>query len=62
MVFLWFFQVFFIDTYYEYSKTKQIKSTTEKIIKNFNNNIEYLDIISYEDNVCIEIVKNENII
>ena len=62
MVFLWFFQVFFIDTYYEYSKTKQIKSTTEKIIKNFNNNVEYLDIISYEDNVCIEIVKNENII
>ena len=62
MVFLWFFQVFFIDTYYEYSKTKQIKNATEKIIKNYNNGTEYLDIVSYEENVCIEIVKNGSII
>lgn len=58
MLFLWFFQVVFIDSYYEYSKTKQIKNTTLKIIENYNVDEEVLDKLSYEENVCIEIVKN----
>ena len=58
MLFLWFFQVVFIDSYYEYSKTKQIKKTTLKIIENYDVDEEALDKLSYEENVCIEIVKN----
>ena len=58
VLFLWFFQVIFINSYYEYSKTKQIKGVTDDILKNYNPDEEYLDLLSYEENICIEIVKN----
>ena len=58
ILFLWLFQVIFINKYYELSKIDQIKNTTLKIIRNYNDDSEYLDKISYEDNICIEIVKN----
>lgn len=58
VLFLWLFQVIFIDKYYELSKTDQIKKTTLKIIKNYDEDVTYLDKISFENNVCIEIVKD----
>ena len=58
VLFLWLFQVIFINKYYELSKADQIKKTTLEIIKNYDEDVTYLDKISYEDNVCIEIVKN----
>ena len=58
VLFLWLFQVIFINKYYELSKTDQIKKTTLEIIRNYDEDVDYLDKISYEDNVCIEIVKN----
>lgn len=58
ILFLWLFQVIFINKYYELSKIDQIKNTTLKIIRNYSDDSEYLDKISYEDNICIEIVKN----
>ncbi len=58
ILFLWFFQVVFINTYYEYSKTNQIKNITNEILKNYNTDIEYLDKLSIEENICIEVVKN----
>ena len=58
VLFLWLFQVIFINKYYELSKADQIKKTTLEIIRNYDEDITYLDKISYEDNVCIEIVKN----
>lgn len=58
VLFLWLFQVIFINKYYELSKTEQIKQTTIEIIRNYDEDIAYLDRISYENNVCIEIVKN----
>ncbi len=58
VLFLWLFQVIFINKYYELSKADQIKRTTLEIIKNYDEDVDYLDKISYEDNVCIEIVKN----
>ena len=58
VLFLWLFQVIFINKYYELSKADQIKHTTLEIIKNYDEDSLYLDKISYEDNVCIEIVKN----
>ncbi len=58
ILFLWLFQVIFINKYYELSKIDQIKNTTVKIIRNYSDDSEYLDKISYEDNVCIEVVEN----
>lgn len=58
ILFLWLFQVIFINKYYELSKIDQIKNTTLKIIRNYSDDSEYLDKISYEDSVCIEVVKN----
>ena len=58
ILFLWFFQVVFINSYYEYSKTKQIKDVTNEILRNYNDDVEYLDKLSYEENICIEVVKN----
>lgn len=58
ILFLWFFQVVFINSYYEYSKTNQIKNVTDEILQNYDNDIEYLNKLSYEENICIEIVKN----
>lgn len=62
VLFLWLFQVIFINKYYELSKADQIKKTTLEIIRNYDEDVDYLDKISYEDNVCIEIVKNRMII
>ena len=58
VLFLWLFQVILINKYYELSKADQIKKTTLEIIRNYDEDVTYLDKISYEDNVCIEIVKN----
>ena len=58
ILFLWFFQVVFINSYYEYSKTKQIKNVTNEILRNYDNDVDYLDKLSYEENICIEVVKN----
>lgn len=59
MLFLWFFQVVFIDSYYEYSKTRQIQTTAEKIIKEYQKDDTIsLDKLSFNQDVCIEIVQN----
>ena len=58
ILFLWFFQVVFINNYYEYSKTNQIKNVTDEILQNYDNDVEYLNKLSYEENICIEVVKN----
>lgn len=56
--FLWIFQVLFLDTYYEYVKTKEVKEVANKIIKNYNeeNFKELLDNYSFKENMCIEII------
>ena len=59
IVFLWIFQVVFIDTFYEYSKTKQIKKTAYNIVNNYEeNDLTILDKFSFDEDVCIEIFKN----
>lgn len=62
LLFLFFFQVIFINSFYEYTKTKT------KTIKRLANNIligedasslyEKLDRISYKEDVCIELTDN----
>lgn len=60
LIFLWLFQVVFINSFYEYSKTKQIKETANQIIKNYDSlTSTSLENLSYKNDVCIEIVKNQ---
>lgn len=60
LIFLWLFQVVFINSFYEYSKTKQIKETANQIIKNYDSLTNTsLENLSYKNDVCIEIVKNQ---
>ncbi|MDO5569038.1 MAG: HAMP domain-containing sensor histidine kinase [bacterium] len=62
--FLWLFQIVFLNSFYEFSKTLEMDKIVRDIKNNYNNqNIdEILDLISYNKGVCIEVVENSNII
>jgi len=62
IIILWFFQIIFINTFYEYNKSIQIKNTANKIINNYSTDKSYLDKLSYDKDVCIEIVYNRKTI
>lgn len=63
LIFLWLFQIIFLNSYYEHVKTKDMNIITNKIISNYNSNsnnfIDVLDDLSFEKGVCIEIVDND---
>ena len=60
LIFLFFFQVIFINTFYEWTKTKTIKNLSKDILVTENDTSLYdkLDRVSYEENVCIELSNN----
>ena len=60
--FLWLFQVIFINKYYEYTKTKDIKNIANKLLTAYNSENIYntLDEISYQENLCIEITSSNS--
>ena len=62
--FLWFFQVIFLDSYYEWSKTKEITEISNKVKNNYNSLdfIDILDELSFKNDICIEINKNNSLI
>ena len=57
LLFLFFFQVIFINTYYEWTKTRTIKNLAQDILITENDTSLYtkLDRVSYKENVCIEL-------
>lgn len=56
---LWFFQIIFLNSFYEYNKIKIIKNTANLIANNYNDvNASYLDKLAFKNEVCIEIVYN----
>ncbi len=60
--FLWLFQVAFLNTYYEWSKTREIKSVALSVLNSYQAN-DYetlLDEIAYNSEVCIEITNQYN--
>lgn len=64
ITFLWFFQVIFIDTYYEWYKTNEI-NIMAKLVKNSYNKSNFekiLNEIYYKRGVCIEVNNNTGII
>ena len=60
LVFLFFFQVIFIDTFYEWTKTKTIKNLSKDILVAERDTSLYdkLDKVSYKENVCIELTNS----
>lgn len=62
LIFLWVFQILFLNTYYESFKISKLKSTISKVQTNYDqlDYTELLDSISKEDEVCIEIIENDS--
>ena len=60
LIFLFFFQVIFIDTFYEWTKTKTIKNLSKDILVTEKDTSLYdkLDRVSYKENVCIELTNS----
>ena len=60
LVFLFFFQVIFIDTFYEWTKTRTIKNLSKDILVTERDTSLYdkLDRVSYKENVCIELTNS----
>lgn len=57
LAFLWIFQVIFLNSYYEWVKTKELKQVAYTLKKNKDsNNLErIIDNLSYNKSVCIEL-------
>ena len=60
LIFLFFFQVIFINTFYEWTKTRTIKNLAQDILVTENDTSLYekLDRVSYSENVCIELTNS----
>ena len=61
LLFLFFFQVIFINSFYEWTKTKTIKRLSSSILVTEIDSALYekLDKLSYQENVCIELSNND---
>lgn len=56
LAFLWAFQVLFLNTYYEWSKTAEIRRTASLVLSSYKEDgTTSLEQIAYEKGVCIEI-------
>ena len=60
LIFLFFFQIIFINTFYEWTKTRTIKNLAQDILVTENDTSLYekLDRVSYSENVCIELTNS----
>lgn len=62
LIFLWLFQIAFLDSYYEWSKKKDLNETINRIVDSYDSqNIEsILNTIAFEKGVCIEVLQKGN--
>lgn len=67
LIFLWVFQIAFLDKYYEYRKTKDMNNIAKDISSKYKSTssidefYEYLEGISFNKGICIEVKENDNI-
>lgn len=63
LLFLWIFQILFLNTFYKISRTKALNISLNTLSKNYNedNYKEIFDEISSNDDICIEIVQGNKI-
>ena len=67
LIFLWMFQILFLDTYYEHRKASDMKRLANEISKTYNSKenidfLSYLNRLSFRQGICIEIVSNDETI
>ena len=55
LLFLWFFQIVSLKSYYEYSMKNEISKVVNKVKSKYSNE-EYLNDLSHESGMCIEII------
>lgn len=62
--FLFFFQILFLNTYYKIDQSNMLSSAINDIEKNYSNDniIEYLNNISLNNELCIQVVSEGNVI
>lgn len=60
--FLWLFQVIFLNSYYTWVKINDISDIASKIENSYqsNNFMELVDILAYNQDVCIDIIHDDN--
>lgn len=59
IAFIWIFQIVFLDNYYKYSKTKEIKKAAYELKKDYSTNkLKNLETIAMKHGICIEIYGN----
>ena len=64
LLFLWSFQILFLDTYYEHRKASDMKRIATEINNNYKNSksltsfITYLENVSFKEGICIDINSN----
>ncbi len=59
IAFIWIFQIVFLDNYYKYSKTKEIKKAAIELKEDYSKNkLKNLENIAMKHGICIEIYGN----
>ncbi len=68
LIFLWFFQILFLSSYYEWRKAKNMNQLVNKIIVNYNQMdslddfFQKLDEISFQNGICVELTIENNMV
>ena len=61
LAFLWIFQTLFLDSYYKAYKTKELNNAAKELIKDYNNNnLNSMDDIAMNNDICIEVFDEKN--
>ena len=61
LLFLWFFQILFLNKFYELTKRKTIEDVSKELKINYNNS-NYLNNLAYEQGLCIQIIQDKKLI
>ncbi len=64
LLFLWIFQILFLNSFYERAKVKEIGSTITTIKSTYENNTLYntIDAVARDNGICIQIITNNAIV
>ena len=64
LIFLWVFQILFLDTYYEHRKASDMKKIANEIARTYKNSksdeyfLNYLEQLGFKQGICIELISN----
>lgn len=62
LVFLWVFQILFLNTYYEWRKEGEVKNTAKLVVSNYQETgTSSLEQLAFQKNVCIELMENNKV-